>query len=232
MKKTLLIILAFLTAGAVKAQTEHRTALYLNAGLEKEFLSVLSGGVSVEGRFCDTKTKDLMLKPYLEYSPVKFFTFGVDYRLDFNKEDGEDSKRIGRLGLTAKLKYNFKGFRPEFSLRYNNYNEDYVVNSEEKTKQYLRPKFQLGYRIKSWKLTPYVSYEWFYNFPRDLVDKDRWCFGVKKKFNKVHNFTFEYRLYEKFNRVNDKGTKVKNDIAENIFLIGYKYVFPYKQKGE
>ncbi|MBQ3655882.1 MAG: DUF2490 domain-containing protein [Bacteroidales bacterium] len=229
MKKTLLIILSVLTISTADAQTEKRTSLYLNAGVEKEFLPYLSGGVSVEGRFCDNKTKDLMLKPYVEFSPVKFFSFAAEYRFDFKKEDGEPSETIGRLGLTAKLKYKFNGFRPEVSLKYYNYNEDYIVNSQEETKQYLKPKFQLGYRIKPWKLTPYVSYEWYYNFPRKLVDKDRWIFGAKKKFSN-HTFTFEYRLYEKFNRVNNKGTKVKNDITDNIFLFGYKYTFPYKSK--
>ena len=232
MKKVFLLILAVLALNCVNAQTEHRTALYLNAGVEKEFLPYLSGGLSVEGRYCDTKTKDLMIKPYLEFEPVKFFSFGVDYRLDFNKVKDEESRRIGRIGLMLKLKYKFSGFTPEFSLKYYNYNEDYIVNSNPETKQYLKPKFQLSYKIKPWKLTPYVSYEWFYNFPRQLVDRDRWIFGVKKKFSKVHTFTFEYRFYEKFNRVNDKGTKVKNDIAENIFMIGYKYVFPYKHKSE
>ena len=224
MNKVFLTALLFLTVFSVNAQTETRTSFYLNAGVEKEFLPVLSAGFDVEGRFCgDPKTQDLLLKPSVEYSPVKFFAVGAEYRFNLNKEDGEDSKWIGRLGLSAKLKYNFKGFRPEFRIKYCNYNEDYIVNSKEETKQYLRPKFQLGYRIKPLKLTPYVSYEWFYNIPRQLVDRDRWTIGIKKKFSKVHTVAFEYRFYEKFNRVNNKGTKVKNDISENIFMLSYKY---------
>jgi hypothetical protein len=228
MKKILLIWLIVSAFVPSDAQTEKRNNIYLNAAFEKDFLKTLTGGVSIEERYCgDPEKQEFLIKPYLEFSPVKYFSFGTEYRWDLS-----DGKTIGRLGLAMKLKYDLKNFRPEFRLKYCNYNGDYVVSGEEKTKQYLRSRFQLGYRIKTWKLTPYVSYEWFYNFPRKLVDIDRWTFGVRKKFAKRHTLAFEYRFYERFNRVNDKGTKLKNDINENIFLLSYKYSLPYKKKSE
>lgn len=233
MKKNIIFLPLFLSFLTAKSQDlEKRVSIYLNAGIEKEITEKFSTGLEIEGRFCKSQSEqDLLLKPYIEFSPVKYFSLGAEYRWDLNHQEGSQSSWSGRLGLYAKAKYGFHGFKAEARFKYCNYSEDYgywnvddKVYDQSKKLNYLRPKFQLSYKIKPLKLTPYVSYEWFYNTARGLVDKDRWTFGLKKKINKIHTLGFEYKFEEKFNRLSKKGN-VKDDINNNIFAFSYKYSF-------
>ena len=226
MKYTLLnISLAFaavFTINTAAAQTEHRYTINPAVSVDKEFTETITAGVEAEANFCNaTSSKDFAIKPFIEYQPLKFLTLAAEYRFKYEDEAGETAWQR-RLGLSVKGKYGFEHFKFDCRLKYTLYNEDYDDDSK---RQYFRTRFGAQYKIKPIKLTPYVNYEWFYNIPRGLVDRDRWTFGVKKKLNKQSTIGVEYQLDEHFNRVNAKRTKYKNDIAEHVFCFYYEYSF-------
>ncbi|MCQ2252080.1 MAG: DUF2490 domain-containing protein [Bacteroidales bacterium] len=205
------------------AQTESRQLIYLGAGIEKELSRKLSAGLDMEGRFCHEKgTQSLLITPSLEYSPIKYLSGGLEYRAEMEHENGSDAQWTGRLGVFMKAKFQPSFLRLESRIKYCNYTEDY---EDEGNLQYFRTRFQAGARIKSIKLTPYFSYEWFYNISRHLVDKDRYVVGIKKKIDKRNTVGFEYMLEEKFNR-----GKTKPDINKNIFAFNYQYEIPASKK--
>lgn len=214
----LLVILFFATS--LNAQTEHRYTINPVFSIEKEILPVLTTGADVEANYCNAaNSKDFSIKPFIQYSPINYLVLGAEYRVKYEVEDGESAWQ-GRLGLAAKGKYAFGNLKLDCRLKYTLYTDDYDEDTKD---QYFRTRFQAQYKIKPIKLTPYVSYEWFYNIPRSLVDRDRWTFGVEKKLSKRSSLGFEYQLEEHFNRTNAKRTKLKNDIAEHVFSIAYTF---------
>ncbi len=239
--KIILTLAACAFCIAANAQ-EKRYPIYLNAGFEKEFLPYLSAGLDLEGRFCNaTSTQKLLIKPFVEFSPIKYFSLGAEYRWNMTHDNGEDPATTDwqqRLGIYAKGKYAFYGFKLEARVKFCNYSGDYSywdtdskTYIEDETERYLRFKIQAGYKIKPIKLTPYFSYEIFDNLTMGKVDKLRYTFGLKKKLSKQHTIGFEYMLEQKFNRYSKKG-KVKDDIHNNVFAFSYKFTLPYKQKSQ
>lgn len=216
---------AMIWSAALMAQpsAEKRHLIYLGAGIEKDFSKKLSAGIDMESRFCKSReTQEILLTPSVEYSIIKYLSLGAEYRIGYSHRNGGDGEWSGRLGLMAKAKCSPWKLKLEARAKYCNYSEDY---EDEGNLQYMRTKFEAGLKLKSLKLTPYVSYEWFYNISRGLVDKDRYTAGIKKKLNKRNTIGFEYMLEEKFNR----GVS-KRDINKNIFSISYKYTLPVAKK--
>ena len=223
-----LLVLAVVNTTAA-AQTESRSYIYLGAGLEKEFSKKLTAELDLQGRFCHAKeTQEFLITPKIEYEPIKFFSVGTEYRAKLSHEKGEDSEWTGRFGAWMKAKWSPSILKLEARIKYCNYTEDAADrDGNYSNEQYFRTKFLAGVKIKSLKLTPYISYEWFYEFNRNLVDKDRLTVGVKKKLNKRNALTFEYMFEERFNR-----GKTKKDINNHIFSLSYQYTFPYKKHKE
>lgn len=210
--------------GQSQTKAENRTLMYLGAGLNKDFSKKLQAGIDLEGRFCGSKkTQDILLTPSIEYSVIKFLSVGAEYRIGYSHEQSHDGEWSGRLGLAAKAKASPGNLKMEARAKYCNYSEDY---EDEGNLQYMRTKLEIGFKIKSIKITPYLSYEWFYNISRGLVDKDRYTFGLKKKINKRNSVGFEYMLEEKFNRGPNK-----RDINKNIFAFSYQYTIPQAKKS-
>lgn len=215
---------AIICGGNAMAQdTENRSLIYLGAGIGKDFGKHLQAGIDLEGRFCKAKeTQDILITPNIEYSPIKFLSLAAEYRIGYEHQNGNDGQWNGRLGLSAKAKASPSILKLETRIKYCNYSEDY---EDEGNLQYLRTKLEIGAKLKSIKLTPYISYEWFYNISRSLVDKDRYTVGIKKKINKQNSIGVEYMLEEKFNR-----GKSKCDINKHIFAISYQYTIPAAKK--
>ena len=214
------LTLSFVASSSVKAQTEKRYIFNLASAIEKEFNDYLTAGFELEGEICpDPSTKTVMFKPVVEFSPIQYLSFEAEYRFKAENEEGESAWHR-RFGIAAKGKYAFNHLKLSTRLKYCLYSDDYDEDTKER---YFRTRFQAQYKIKPIKLTPYISYEWFYNIPRGLVDRDRWTFGVEKKLNKRNTLGLEYQCEERFNRTNAKRTKLKNDIAENTFSITYKF---------
>jgi hypothetical protein len=220
---SLLTIAIIIGVHTANAQTENRTLFYLGASIEKEFTKKLSAELDMQGRFCPQKDKqEFLVTPKIEYKPIKYIALGAEYRAKLSHENGEDSEWTGRFGTWLKAKWSPSIFKLEARIKYCNYTEDTEDRDGNlNNKQYFRTKFLGGVKIKSIKLTPYISYEWFYEFNRGLVDKDRLTIGVKKKLNKQNSISLEYMFEEKFNRGIGK-----KDINNNIFALTYQYTLP------
>ncbi len=239
MKKALILMVAtMMTVTAAKAQdTENRLSLYLGAGIEKELNDKFSAGIDLQGRFCgDPKSQEFLIRPSVEFSPVKYFSIGAEYRWDMEHDAEEKTTDWqGRLGLSAKGKVSINHFKLEARVKYCNYSGDYAYWDTDKSVSdtaklnYLRFKIQAGYKIKPLKMTPYISYELFDNLTRGKIDRLRYTVGVKKKLGNS-TLSFEYMLYQKFSRYTVKKGNRKDDINGNIFALSYKYTIPYKPK--
>ena len=211
------------------AQTESRSLIYLGAGIEKEFSKKLTAELDMQARFCHAKeSQEFLVTPKIEYEPINFLAVGTEYRAKLSHEKGESSEWTGRFGAWLKAKWSPSILKLEARLKYCNYTDD-IMDRDGKyaNEQYLRTKLGASVKIKSIKLTPYISYEWFYELNRNLVDKDRVTVGLKKKLNKRNADSFEYMFEERFNR-----GKSKKDINNNIFSLSYQYTFPYKKNKE
>lgn len=229
-KLTLLLTL-LLVSTKLFAQ-EKRTYMYLGTSVEKEFSKKLSAGINLQGRFCnDPNTQDILVTPKIEFAPIKFVSFGAEYRVDYSREKGEESEWNGRLGLFVKGKYSIhKILKFEGRIKYCNYTEDAYLDGENQgNKQYLRYKLGAEVKIKPLNLSPYFTYEIFDNLSRNTVDKLRYVWGAKYKINKQHTIGFEYALEQRFNLQTKKGN-AKEDINKNIFSFYYKYTFPFKKE--
>jgi hypothetical protein len=234
MKQIASIILAALMSVAANvknasAQTESRSLIYLGAGIEKEFSKKFTAEIDMQSRFCHAKeSQEFLITPKIEYSPVKFVAFGTEYRAKLSHEKGESSEWSGRFGAWLKAKWSPSILKLEARIKYCNYTDDVQDrDGNYASEKYFRTKLLAGVKIKSIKLTPYISYEWFYEFNRSLVDKDRLTVGLKKKLNKRNALTFEYMFEERFNR-----GKTKKNINNHIFAFTYQYTFPYKKESE
>lgn len=234
MKKiaSIIVVALIIVAANVKdasAQTESRSWIYLGAGVEKEFSKKFSAELDMQARFCHAKeAQEFLLTPKIEYSPIKFVAIGTEYRAKVSHEKGESSEWTGRFGAWMKAKWSPSILKLEARIKYCNYTDDVQDrDGNYASEKYFRTKFLAGVKLKSIKLTPYISYEWFYEFNRSLVDKDRLTIGLKKKLNKRNALTFEYMFEERFNR-----GKTKKNINNNIFAFTYQYTFPYKKESE
>lgn len=224
-----LALLVFNIRPAASQSTESRSNIYIGADIEKEISKKLSVELDFQGRFCKAKeAQDFLVTPKIEYSPLKFVSVGAEYRATFSHENGESGEWSGRFGSWLQAKWSPSILKLEARIKYCNYSED-IADREGSLahKQYFRTRLLGSVKIKSIKLTPYISYEWFYEFNRNLVDKDRVIIGVKKKINKRNTVAFEYMFEEKYNR-----GKSKKDINNNIFSLAYQYTFPRKAPKE
>mgnify|MGYP002621690300 CR=1 FL=1 len=225
MKKLIILmsVMAFCLNGY--SQSESRKYIHLGASVTKSFLDKkLEAGLETEGRFrTGEDQKQWLITPKISYEPIKYFSVGLQYRFNLEHDGSEDPQNewVNRLSADLKGKLPAGNFKFEFRFRYCNYNEDFEKGSVNYgRKEYLRYRFEVDYKIKPIKLTPYISYEWFQNLALKDVDRDRWTFGLKQKLNKHNKIGFEYMFQENFNNPN----KIK-DIYKHIFAFSYSYNF-------
>ena len=203
-------------ATSLSAQNKHFFTFNPVFTIEKEFLPELLVGADAEANYCNAaNSKDVSIKPFIEYAPINHLIIAADYRVKYEVEDGESAWQ-GRLGVSTTGEYNFNNLLLDCRLKYTLYTDDYDEDTKD---QNFRTRFQVQYGINSIGLTPYVSYEWFYNIPRRLVDRDRWSLGIDKKISNRSSIGFEYQLEKYFNNEDP----LVNDIAEHVFSIAYTF---------
>ena len=203
-------------ATSLSAQTKNLFTLNPVFTIEKEFSPELLVGADSEANYCNAaNSKDVSIKPFIEYAPINHLIVAADYRVKYEVEDGESAWQ-GRLGVSTTGEYNFNNLLLDCRLKYTLYTDDYDEDTKD---QNFRTRFQAQYEINSIELTPYVSYEWFYNIPRRLVDRDRWTLGIDKKISHRSYIGFEYQLEKNFNNEDP----LETDIAEHVFSIAYTF---------
>ncbi len=226
---TIMLLVAIVASSIdTKAQNaDNRSLIYLGAGIEKEFMKQLSAGVDLESRFCKASgTQEILVTPSIEYQPIKYLQLGVEYRANYEHKNDKGGSWSGRFGASLGASISPWILKLEVREKYCNYSDD-SEDGDGVHLQYLRTKVGASAKIKAIKLTPYISYEFFYNVERKLVDKDRYTVGVKKKISKRNTIGLEYMLEEKFNR-----GKNKIDINKHIFALNYKYTIPAPKKKD
>lgn len=97
-----------------------------------------------------------------------------------------------RFELSASYKNDIAGFEPAFRLAYTNYSDDDDENGYNRN--FLKFRSKLAYDIPHFKLTPYLSAEFFYNLNDRDAYKMRYAAGGKYKLFKNNYLNVGYKL--------------------------------------
>lgn len=193
---------------------DYTNELWTGVKIQKDFKSGLSLNINPEYRFGVNKSfNETLLETGISYEPIKFFEFGVKYRITSITEDesGNEIENQFAYDLVGKYKYN----RFKFKLRTRLTNFSDFDADEYFLKPYLRYKLSADYNIQNSKFTPYASFEIFHQLEDAEINKLRFATGVEYKINKKNYISADYK-YQPY---------LQKDLVKNIFSIQYKFKF-------
>ncbi|HBL73737.1 MAG: hypothetical protein A2W90_13010 [Bacteroidetes bacterium GWF2_42_66] len=158
----------------------------------------------------------------LDYKLLKPLKVGLSYQfITLNDLENEDMQPRHRINMYAQGKYEWHRFtfslRERFQLTYKDETErTYKMNP----KWSLRSKLKIDYNIPDSPISPFVSFESFYqlnNPDKNKFDGLRYSAGGRYKINKHHGI-------ELFGLV-DKEINTKNPVQR--FVLGTAYVYSF-----
>lgn len=193
----LLILTPLLTSAQVVSDAKLWTAISINTKVEK-FEFSFSEELRLNENF--SHTDKFFTELGVSYEFIKDFDASFNYR--FSRENDYETGNYdlnNRIDLGLSYKHKINNFRISNRLKY----QTATASSTENNPTYLRNKFTTSYKIKD--ITPYISYEFFYQFNDErVVNRTRLSFGGKYKINKNNSIKLFY-TYE--NRFNDRQLK-------------------------
>lgn len=131
-----------------------------------------------------------------------------------------------RFHVDAGYKHKISQLSVKYRLRYQNRNElGVTVQEGDYPNRRLRFRTALEYKIKNWKLDPFLSAEIFRDYPQNGENKFsryRLTFGTEYKFEKAGSIGVYYRLEEALNVVIPEIT--------DILRLQYTYTIERKKK--
>jgi len=162
------------------------------------------------------------------YNLSKSIEIGANYRF-INKQNSDLSysmrhrfhadlglrTKAGRYTLSTRIRYQTKYIDPYRT-------EDGLIPED-----YLRNKFAISYDIRKSTLTPYISYEYFYqaNNPEGNEINKTWVtMGFKFRLKNRDRISLLYRLSQQYN--------VNDPLMTNIFIIGFSTKLNRKPKAQ
>jgi hypothetical protein len=136
-----------------------------------------------------------------------FLEAGVDYKITknvyglfkyrFSRDNDYETRNYdikNRLDLGLNLKYKHEKFRFGLRTKY----QTKSANSYENNPAFWRNKFAVRYKVKD--LTPFISYEFFYQFNEEnIINRTRLSFGGKYSMNKSNAIKLFYIYENRFN---------------------------------
>lgn len=162
----------------------------------------------------------------LSYNLSKNIDIGASYR--FINKQNPDSKYSVRHRFQTDLRLKTKAGRYTLSTRIR-YQTKYIdpYNTEDGLipEDYLRNKFAISYDIRKTTLTPYISYEYFYqanNPGGNEIDKTWLTMGFKFRLKNRDRISMLYRNSQQYN--------VRDPLTSHIFIIAYSTKLNRKAK--
>lgn len=199
----LLVCSGTLWAQEVENETQTRTEFKLSYNLLEKLTICIAPELRYDASFFLDK---YLLEGEAEYELMKNFELGVGYRFIANRRAEKETEYFNRIALKAAYSLKLNDFKPSVALKYTNYSE------EGPDDKYIRLKGAVDYKIKSSKLTPYVSAELYRNISDGTTEKLRYGLGGNYKLFKNNylkiGYKFDYYLHQYLNK--------------HIFTIGYK----------
>lgn len=211
MKRNVLLVLFVITSILSSHAKTERFGTWLEFELSKRLWKKMELSFIPDIRFQDDFTIDkYQFDAKLSYEPINFFEFSAAYRVKTNVKKKENEV-TQRLVFDGTLKYEVKRFKPSFRGRYVTYKD---VNDERVS--LVRPRFKVVYDIKGNKITPFTSYESYYDWIAGDWTKGRFDVGFSRKMGKFHRIGLYYRLQHYY--------KIDRD-SINILGIDYRFKF-------
>ncbi|MFC2097343.1 DUF2490 domain-containing protein [Bacteroidota bacterium] len=162
----------------------------------------------------------------LSYEINKNVEIGAFYRYSSIKNPYINYSHYHRFHTEIILKSEFKRYSFSFRSRFQSkYTDPYVSDNGMIPKDYSRNKLAVSYNIRKLPLTPYASYELFYqlnNPDGNVFDKSWMTIGVKYRFKNRDRLSIYYRLSQDHN--------INNPLNLNILGIGYNIKINNKLK--
>ena len=190
--------------------SEYRASVSVEKQLFKSLKIVVSPSFRTLKNF---STKEYLIDGGISFKPIKYIDFGALYRFDMVSADGKDATYKHRYFFSTQLRYSL--FRLDAMARAMFTNDgDAGIFSEDRN-NYMRYRLKLKYNIKSFKLTPFISAEYFYQLNDREFNKSRYTIGGEYKISKSHSVVFEYSWQD----------YLKKDKTLNIFSLGYNFNF-------
>ena len=138
----------------------------------------------------------------LGYSPLKFLSLGVGYRLAFNqKRNGTWEKKYrysGELGLD----YRIRRFKLDYRIRYQNVDDDFFQYEQyQPSRNILRNRARLKYNIPKIPMESYTYVELYglLNKDSEFATKIKFALGARYNFKKLGKIKVFYRIDRELN---------------------------------
>jgi hypothetical protein len=186
----------------------------LPISFEKELTKTIELKLTPELRLSDgLSTREYLLEGGITLKPIKYIHFSSLYRLDMQKNSSNVLDYQHRYFFDAELRYGLSRFDLRARTMFTNDGEASFLEGE--TNNYLRYRLKTKYNIRSCKLSPFASAEYFYQINDKEFNKSRYSLGLQYKIKKSHSVKLQYSLQ----------SYLKKDKSLSILSIGYKYKF-------
>ena len=227
MMRTNRFILVFIVIWAfpmsiLKAQpTDFR--MRFSAKVKKELTKKLSGSIEYEHRFDQMLTSfdKAILEPSLSYNISKPIRIGAEYRIMLDQNKTREQTIEQRIAAYVRYKFEIDDFEIQLKTAIQ-YGFDELTNSSFSYNQKLtnRNSIALDYNWFGEKITPFVSYEFFYhiNHPNGgIINQSRIKAGSSYQLSKNSKIQIFYLFENEFN--------IAYPVDAHIIGAGYSYVF-------
>ncbi len=223
MKKYYLMLLTALVLSAIPVSLNAQTdeySLRTSANIGIKLAKGLALEIAPEYRFNPaTNASEYLMEAGLSYRIISWLSVGGYYRLDGSKvtdmegTGGSSFETSNRFSFDASTKVSIKRFTPKFRVRFCNFT-DFDKSTDDKT-NYMRYRIGLDYNIKDFKLTPFVSAEFYQKLSTGLFSQSRYTIGGEYELNKKNAIVLSYSLSDKYKTLD----------SYHIFELSYKIKF-------
>ena len=210
---------------------------WIGGDLRMPLSKKLDVGLQLESRFeNNVSTVDQsFISPYLKFDLHKHIGVGVAYRFS-NRPNGGlfGGETYHRIGFDVNFKNLFGEFlkNPNLANFSTRLRFTHGTDEGDLNKDYLRARFKLKHEMKDFKLTPYISAEFFLHFndqlsytaaevvSRHRFNKYRINIGAEYKINKRHELNLFYIIQP----------TIESPNTSFILGLGYKYSIKKRKK--
>ena len=133
----------------------------------------------------------------VDYSPFKFLSFGLGYRLAFNQKRDSTYEKKHRYFAQAEFDQKIKRFKIDYRFRYQNINDDFFqYEQDQPSKNILRNRLQLSYNIRKSPVEPFTYAELYglLMLNEDFASKIKLALGIRYNLKKYGEVKIYYRI--------------------------------------
>lgn len=197
------------------------TRIRLSTKIEKEIVDDLDASMEYEHRFDQQLTAfdKAFIEPAISYNIAKPLRIGLSYRIILDQNKVREKQYKQRVGTYIRYDFKFDDF--EFKIKTAlQYGFDELTDASISYDQKLvnRNAIEIEYNIFGSKITPFVSYEFFYhlNNPNGaIINQWRFKTGGSYKISKSSKVQAYWLFENEFN--------VANPVDANIFGLSYSH---------